>query len=508
MTIYRDHAAWWCPYCQKVWLLLDEKRISFRVEKVPLNAYGDKPSWFTRNVERGMLPVIQGNNCAQVFTNGNFTTVYPLVLKGKVAQALTEFADDVGIPDTLLSDGAPEMVGTKTEFMKEVNRLKIRLKRSKVGQSNQNYAAEREIVKLQKGWWNRMLKRKVPPRLWDYGLVYETNILNRIPRGREQHTGIEIVTGETPDISEWLDFKFYNWVWYYNQKKIEIDGIGRCLARWLGVAHRVGSNLYYWLLLKSGKVIAPEVDDHKNKLALMQADNEAEKKEQVATPFSPQSPTRVYMQSPGSWTPDALHRDQSPNTSSPTGKRPVDERKSDDGNADAEAIVDKVPTHSPEVRKCVDLKRNPQKPSFVQDVQFPSPLPMQLNPLLYKPWTPDTVSTVYPDNPHHPLHFECDGPSDNEHEGDTVMSGPSFSPYYASQTDEMELEDRITPTQLEDIYIQHDASLRVNDSSQLKVDPRAETREAPQSPKTGDKPLPTQATPVEEIDPNCQKEGC
>ncbi len=55
-----------------------------------------------------------------------------------------------------------------------------------------------------------MLKRKVPPRLWDYGLVYETNILNRIPCGKQQRTGIEIVTGKTPNISEWIAFEFYD----------------------------------------------------------------------------------------------------------------------------------------------------------------------------------------------------------------------------------------------------------------------------------------------------------
>ncbi|KAI2495965.1 Reverse transcriptase (RNA-dependent DNA polymerase) [Fragilaria crotonensis] len=146
--------------------------------------------------------------------------------------------------------------------MKEVNRLKIRLKRSEAGRSNQNYAAEREIGELKKRWRNRMLKRKVPPRLWDYGLVYETNILNRIPRGQQQRTGIVLITGETPDISEWLDFQFYDRVWYYDQKKIEIDGSGRRLARWLGVAHRVGSDLCYWLLLESGKVIARTTVQH------------------------------------------------------------------------------------------------------------------------------------------------------------------------------------------------------------------------------------------------------
>jgi hypothetical protein len=45
-----------------------------------------------------------------------------------VGDTLTEFSDASGIPDTLMSDGAPEMVEPKADFMKEVNRLKIRFK--------------------------------------------------------------------------------------------------------------------------------------------------------------------------------------------------------------------------------------------------------------------------------------------------------------------------------------------------------------------------------------------
>ena len=79
-----------------------------------------------------------------------------------------------------------------------------------------------------------------------------------------------MITGETPDISEWIDFEFYDRVWYYDQKKIEIGGSGRRLARWLGVSHRVGSDLCYWLLPESSKVIARTTvqhvvrDDHLN----------------------------------------------------------------------------------------------------------------------------------------------------------------------------------------------------------------------------------------------------
>ena len=35
ITLYRDTAGW-CPYCEKVWLMLEEKRVPYRVEKVPM----------------------------------------------------------------------------------------------------------------------------------------------------------------------------------------------------------------------------------------------------------------------------------------------------------------------------------------------------------------------------------------------------------------------------------------------------------------------------------------
>ena len=54
---YRDHAGW-CPYCETVWLLLEEKRIPYTVEKINMRCYGDKPQKFLKNVPSGMLPVV------------------------------------------------------------------------------------------------------------------------------------------------------------------------------------------------------------------------------------------------------------------------------------------------------------------------------------------------------------------------------------------------------------------------------------------------------------------
>ena len=45
----RDSAAW-CPYCQKVWLQLEEKQIPYVIEKINMRCYGDKPATYTAKV--------------------------------------------------------------------------------------------------------------------------------------------------------------------------------------------------------------------------------------------------------------------------------------------------------------------------------------------------------------------------------------------------------------------------------------------------------------------------
>ncbi|MBW4463829.1 MAG: glutathione S-transferase family protein [Pegethrix bostrychoides GSE-TBD4-15B] len=58
VTLYRDNHAW-CPYCQKIWLWLEEKQIPYRIEKVTMFCYGEKESWYRRKVPSGMLPAIE-----------------------------------------------------------------------------------------------------------------------------------------------------------------------------------------------------------------------------------------------------------------------------------------------------------------------------------------------------------------------------------------------------------------------------------------------------------------
>mmetsp|Transcript_32567 Transcript_32567/g.46971 ORF Transcript_32567/g.46971 Transcript_32567/m.46971 type:complete len:487 (+) Transcript_32567:45-1505(+) len=61
ITYFRDSAAW-CPYCQKVWILLEEKKIPYKVEKINMRSYGDKPAAFLRMVPNGLLPAVIYDN--------------------------------------------------------------------------------------------------------------------------------------------------------------------------------------------------------------------------------------------------------------------------------------------------------------------------------------------------------------------------------------------------------------------------------------------------------------
>lgn len=42
-----------------MWIYLEERHIPYRVKTVPLNAYGDKPAWYSRLVDGGNVPAIE-----------------------------------------------------------------------------------------------------------------------------------------------------------------------------------------------------------------------------------------------------------------------------------------------------------------------------------------------------------------------------------------------------------------------------------------------------------------
>ncbi len=60
LTLYRDRHSW-CPYCQKIWLWLEFKRIPYKVTKINMYCYGQKEKWYLNKVSSGKLPAIELN---------------------------------------------------------------------------------------------------------------------------------------------------------------------------------------------------------------------------------------------------------------------------------------------------------------------------------------------------------------------------------------------------------------------------------------------------------------
>ena len=208
---------------------------------------------------------LSGFTCAQLITNGSFTRVYPMESKGSanIAMALQEFIDDVGIPETLVCDFASEQTGKSTEVMKIIRGANIKLRIAEKGRGiTQNHRAETEIREVKTKWKTRMRSNQVPARLWDFGLVYIAEVQSILARGVDKRPGLEKLTGETIDISEWLDFDFYDRVWFWDQKKMDMTDEQARIGRWLGIAHRIGSDMTYWILTESGKVIARSTVQH------------------------------------------------------------------------------------------------------------------------------------------------------------------------------------------------------------------------------------------------------
>ncbi len=67
-------------------------------------------------------------------------------------------------------------------------------------------------------------------------------------------TPFELVTGNTPDITKYISFTWYQPVWYYDSTSFPESN--KHIGRWITVAHNVGQAMRFWVLPKSGVPIA------------------------------------------------------------------------------------------------------------------------------------------------------------------------------------------------------------------------------------------------------------
>ena len=153
-------------------------------------------------------------------------------------------------------DGAAVQKGRKTKFMETIRRASIKYHISGPYRPEEN-PVEGGIRELKRRFYRLIVKFGIPMRLWDFVIDYVVDIMNltvNYSKYSQKRVPIEIITGITPDISEYLDFTIYCWVYFRTDGGLGTNELGR----WLGVSHKVGPMMTYWVLPKSGIPISTD----------------------------------------------------------------------------------------------------------------------------------------------------------------------------------------------------------------------------------------------------------
>jgi hypothetical protein len=190
--------------------------------------------WATDTMD-GRVKALDG----KVFSNGTyFAEVHPMQRKAQAGEALKTFVLELGVPKELTIDGSKEQNMPGTDFMKCCREIGIKVHRAEAEHPNHD-PAEGAIREVRRRWFRTMIRNRVPRRLWDYGVGWTTQAMQRTSTqagGLRGACPLQDVAGKTPDTSEHLDFGFYDHVSYK-----ENAGLGEtAVGRWLGVSHQVG----------------------------------------------------------------------------------------------------------------------------------------------------------------------------------------------------------------------------------------------------------------------------
>ena len=197
------------------------------------------------------LASIHGEKGGSIFTNGlGFDAFYPWKNKGQHHEAIMSFIHEVGVPQTLVSDGAKEMIGGRSKDVCQEYRIQMK---ETVPYSPWQNLAEASISEFKKGTKRTSRRTGAHRRLWTYAakwlIAFRKCTALGIPQLDGQvpaaHVGVS-----TPDISALAMFDFNQLVYYYSPK-VAYPFEKKTIGRWIGVATNSTDDMAYTILPKS-----------------------------------------------------------------------------------------------------------------------------------------------------------------------------------------------------------------------------------------------------------------
>ena len=99
------------------------------------------------------------------------------------------------------------------------------------------------------------VQKEIAKRVWDYGMQWVCDIQQRTHIRTHRMDGgvpLENLTGETEDISDYLDLRFYYQIWFHKNAGLGEQGLGHCLS----VSHITSGDMSYWILKANGYIVS------------------------------------------------------------------------------------------------------------------------------------------------------------------------------------------------------------------------------------------------------------
>jgi hypothetical protein len=228
-----------------------ERRYRTAHQQLKYKQLGGRHGRFYSDTMFSSVKSVLQNTCGQLWTNDiGFYHFTGMRSKSEAPNSLDEFVQHVGIPSGIVTDDAKELTLGRWKKLRE--RYSIKCTETEPLSPWQN-RAEGGIRELKRHVLRLMRRSQAPKRLWDFCALLVAKLRSLtvndtyLSHGRTPH---EIVTGKTPDISEYTDFEWYQPVWYLDVASFPADK--KLIGRWIGVSHRVGQAMCFWILPQSG----------------------------------------------------------------------------------------------------------------------------------------------------------------------------------------------------------------------------------------------------------------
>jgi hypothetical protein len=172
-----------------------------------------------------------------VVNTSKHIAVYPVQTDGDYPKVLGEYIRTHGAPKKIFSDNAKAQTSAKA---KEIYRnFGISDGSTEPHYQNQN-AAEREIQDVKKDVEMILNITNTPYVWWPLCVEYIALVKNHTARSTLGfRTPMEKRTGQTPDVSKLLQYRWWEPVYFLDEEGIET------LGRWAGVAEHVGDELTF-----------------------------------------------------------------------------------------------------------------------------------------------------------------------------------------------------------------------------------------------------------------------